>query len=88
MTLNGNLIKEWCNSSYTHHNNCNCVTVLLFQESAVEVQPVEMAAYPTQDNPVEAEGVCFHLLILFVYIHKQYKHCTDCAFKKNCAKTI
>lgn len=25
----------------------------------MEVQPVEMAAYPTEDNPVESEQVCF-----------------------------
>lgn len=30
-----------------------------FKESTIEVQPVEMAAYPTEDDPSEYKQVCF-----------------------------
>lgn len=37
----------------------SCCAVIVFQESSVEVEPVEMASYPTDDNSAEAEEVCF-----------------------------
>lgn len=48
--------------------------MFVFQESSVEVQPVEMAAYPTADNPVEAEQVCLEVLdsshvVLYSLLH-------------------
>lgn len=35
-----------------------CYYVCIFQESTVEVQTVEMAAYPTEGYPLESEQVC------------------------------
>lgn len=45
-----------------------CVFLCIFQGSTVEMETVVMAAYPTEGNPLESEGVRVCLSVNYIWL--------------------